>query len=223
MQIDVRTNLKEVMKGLSRIEKDQIPFAMSKTLNQVAFDAKMEVPEKTDDTFKGGATRYTKTGFRYKKSTKRNLIASVFIDPTRAKYMQFMVQGGTRFPDKRAILVSTKHSKLTKQGNLPNKYVKQILSDKKKFFSGKPRGIVSEDYAGIWERYGRYISAKKREEDFKGDGRRIRMVAHYTGKGNYKPLFPFGLFVEGVVFGRNDKMAKLFRRNLEQAIQNARI
>ncbi len=223
MQIDIRSNIKELTKELTKIQKEQIPFATSKTLNEIAYRAaKQELPKKPDEVFAGGAVNFTKTGFNYKKSTKRNLIASVFINPTRAKYMQFMVQGGARFPDKRAILVSTKHSKLTKQGNLPRHYVRTILSDKQKYFSGIPKGKGNDqDYAGIWERYGRYISSNKKSTDYQSQGRRIRMVAHYASKGLYKPLFPFGAFTEGIVFSRNDGIAIVFRRNLKMALENA--
>lgn len=224
MQINLKIDVDNATRYLNVVHKDQIPFAASKTLNALAYQISREtLPKKTDEVFEKGATQFTKKGFRFKKSSKKNLIATVFVDPLRLKYMSFMVQGGTRFPNKRAILVSTKYSTLTAQGNLPNKYVKRILGDKDKFFSGIPKGIKDDqDYAGIWERYGRYISSAKRSEDFKGDGRRIRMVAHYAGSGRYQPKFPFGEFTEGVVFSRNDGFAQRFRANLQRAMQSAK-
>lgn len=213
MRIVVKDTLKELSRDLTNIQKKQIPFAASQALNQLAYEiAKKVMPEKADQTFEGGATAFTRKAFNYKKSTKRDLTAIVFINEAQNKYMQFMVQGGTRFPNKRAILVSTKQSKLNKYGNFPKGKVSQMLADKSKFFSGVPKG-QSDKPAGIWERYGRGSRA---------GGQRIRLVALYTQEAQYKPLFPFGTFGKNYVFSRNDGFAAKFRKNLERALASAR-
>lgn len=210
MQIDIRSNIKEVTKYLTNVQKEQIPFAASRTLNDLAFKlARQVLPDETEKTFEGGATAFTRKGFRYTKSTKRDLIATVFIDPARAKYMKFMVQGGTRFPEKRAILVATKQSKLNRYGNIPRGTMQQMINDKSKFFKGVPKGRSGASFEGIWERYGRTS---------KVGGQRIRMVAAYTDSAQYRPLFPFGTFVEGVVFSRSDGFKDIFIRNLNYAL-----
>lgn len=240
LKINVSSNIKEVKKELSKIEQQQIPFAASKTLNQIAFKAAREVlPKDADKTFQGGATRFTQRGFKYTKSNKRNLTAWVFIDPVTHDYMRFMVQGGRRFPEKRAILATTMHSKLNKHGNMPRSLIQSIISDKQKFFKGVPKGI-KVPFDGVWERYGplsqkqwdKYRAKKtsKNRQQYTyhkripGKPRRlkIRMVAYYADSTGYRPVFPFGKFVEGVVFSRNDRFAKQFRKNLEDAIKTAR-
>lgn len=214
MRIEVKSNIKELTQNLTRIQKEQIPFAASQTINQLAFEVSKKVlPKKTQEVFEGGATAFTQKAFSYQKSTKRTLIARVFIDEKREKYMRFMVQGGTRFPNKRAILVATDKSKVNKFGNIPRGTIQQMIEDKSKFFKGIPKGREGQQYEGIWERYGRQT---------KTGGQRIRMVGRYTDNAKYQPIFPFGTFVEGVVFSRNDGFAKLFRANLERALANAR-
>lgn len=215
MRIDIQSNIKEITKNLSRYQKEQIPFAASQTLNQLATRLSFDVlPKKTTEVFEGGAVPFTQKGFRYKRSNKRNLIATVFIDPARAKYMQFMVEGGTRFPNKRAILVATSNSKVNKYGNIPRGTVQDMIQNKTKFFNGVPKGKQGSQYEGIWERYGRKTG--------KNAGQRIRMVARYEDKAQYKPLFPFGNFAKDVVFSRNDGFARLFRSNLARAIATQR-
>jgi hypothetical protein len=214
MQINVSTNIKELTKGLSRIQKDQIPFAASQTVNQLAFNIAREVlPKKTNEVFEGGATPFTQKAFKYSRSNKRNLIAKVFIDENRQKYMRFMIAGGTRVPDKRAILVATDHSKLNKYGNIPRGTVQQMINNKTKFFKGAPKGKQGPQYEGIWERYGRQS---------KGSGQRIRMVARYEDKTQYKPIFMFADYARNVVFSRDNGFNKIFRANLERAIANAK-
>lgn len=215
MQINLEADFKRLTNNLNSMQRRQIPFAMSKTLNQLAFQvAKQTMPKKVDQTFDGGATPFTKRGFKYAKSTKNRLYADVFIDEAQAKYMKFMIAGGTRLPEKRAILVATKKSRLNKYGNIPRGTLQQMIDDRSKFFKGKPRGKPNAP-EGIWERYGR------RGQQGSG-GQRIRLVALYTNEAQYKPLFPFGKFTEGVVFSRNDGFAVKFRKNLADALSTAR-
>lgn len=212
MRIVLKDNIKEITKDLNWMQREQIPFAASKTINELAFEISRKVmPEKADQTFEGTATPFTKRGFKYTRSDKRNLTAYVFIDEAQAKYMKFMVSGGTRFPNKRAILVSTKHSKLNKYGNIPRGTLNNMINDKKKYFKGVPNGKSGSNFEGIWERYGR-----------SGDGKKIRMVAKYTDDAQYRPLFPFGTFTKDVVFSRSGGFATKFRINLQKAIASAR-
>lgn len=223
MQIDIRADIKAATRDLTNIQKKQIPFATSKTLNRLAFELTKKggtgvVGKKTKEVFRKksggtGATRFTTRNFFFEKSTKHNLTAYVFWDESNADFMKFMVQGGTRFPKKRAIRVATKHSKkhLDAFGNFKKGALDDMLSDKAKFFKGVPKGSRGRD-EGIWERYGRKTK--------KGTGQKIRMVAAFTTTAKYKPRFPFGSFVEGYVFSRNDGFAKKFRKNLEDAIKS---
>jgi hypothetical protein len=214
MQINLEADFKRLTTNLNRIQRTQIPFAISKTLNQIAYKVAREtMPKKADETFAGGATPFTKRGFKYIKSSKNKLWADVFIDKAQAKYMKFQIAGGTRFPEKRAILVATKKSRLNKYGNIPRGTLQQMIDDRSKFFAGKPKGKPNAP-EGIWERYGRGRGFP--------NGRRIRLVALYAGDAQYRPLFPFGTFTEGVVFARNDGFAVKFRKNLEDALRTMR-
>jgi len=215
MRIDLSVDIKKITKNLSRLQKEQIPFAASKSLNQLAYQiAKKTMPQKTEQVFDRGAPNFTKRGFFYKPSSKRQLWTDVFIGKDRLHYMKFMVQGGTRFPDKRAILVATRHSRVNKYGNLTRNTIANMLNDKNKFFKGQPKGGRGLP-EGIWERYGR----KGRSNSA---GQKIRLVALYTKDAQYKPIFPFGTFADTVVFSRNDGFAKLFRQNLSLALRTAR-
>jgi hypothetical protein len=212
MNIDVRSNIAEVTKNLTNIQRKQIPFATSKTLNELAFDiSRKAMPQNADRKFKGGATRFTKQGFKYKKSSKNFLVAEVFVDDIQVEYMKYMVEGGTRFPKKRAIVVPTSKMRLNKFGNMKEGQVKKILADKDKYFSGVPKGHPGAP-AGIWERYGRRG----------GRAKRIRPVALYTDSAGYMPLFPFAQIGKSVVFARSNGFTDRFRKNLLKALATAK-
>jgi hypothetical protein len=221
MKIDLRSNIKQVTKGLSRTHKKQIPFAVSKTLNQLAFELSKKkgkgvvgraTNKKFDKKSGKGATTFTQKNFFYDKSSIRSLTATVFWDDRNADYMKFLVYGGTRFPNKRAIRVSTRHSNryLDSFGNFKKGAIDEMMQDKSKFFSGSPKG--AKKYSeGIWERYGRKT---------KKGGQKIRMVAAYEKDAQYKPLFPFGKIVDTYVFSQKHGFQKKFLKNLAKAIDD---
>jgi len=207
LEVSVQADIKAATKYLNAVQMKQVPFAVSKSLNQVAYNvARKALPAQADRSFSGGATAFTKRGFKYTKSSKRNLIATVFVDEAQAKYMRFQIAGGNRFPSKRTLMVPTTHSRLNKYGNMTKGTMAKMYADKGKYFIGKPKGSNAGE--GVWERYGK--------------GKRIRMVAAFRGNAQYRPLFPFAQTTRGVVFGRGDGFAALFNKNLAAALATAR-
>ena len=216
MDLKLSADFKKLSKGLNSMQRTQLPFVISKTINDVAF-ATIDrnnpdgVKQKAKDTFKGGATPFTVGGFRYRKSTKKNLTAYVFVESAREKYMKFQIKGGTRQPHNKTILVPTKNIKLNKFGNLTRATRNRLFDDKKKFFEGIPKGLTGDNNRGIWERYGRNKANPS--------GQRIRMVANYVGQAQYRPKFPFKKTVEGVVFGQKRGIGRTFEKNLKLALK----
>lgn len=216
MKLDIRADIKEAQKGLSRIQKRVIPKATSNAINDLLFPiAKKEAPKEMDRTFEGGATKFTQRAFRYSKSNAKNLTAYVFAGPIQGEYLKFAVAGGTRFPKNRTILASTKNSKLNEFGNIKRGELKKMLTDRKKFFKGTPKG---QPYLGegIFERYGRKRWDRRNKKFIGG---RIRKVASYIDRGQYRPIFPFAEIAGNVVFSRDDGIARKFRRRLREELE----
>ena len=155
MNIGIKADIKRATRKLNNAAKKQIPFAASKSLNELAFNiSRKSLPKKADQVFEGGATSFTKRGFKYIKSTKRKLTSVVYIDDRQGKYMRYQVDGGERKPEKVAILAPTQHSKLNKYGNFTKTTISKMISDKSKYFSGTPKGQTpGADNQGIYERY----------------------------------------------------------------------
>jgi len=219
MNINVSSNINQVTRHLTAIQKKQIPFALAGALNDVAFKAGpgrggKVLAKEADKTFKGGATGFTKRGFKVNKATKQNLTAEVFVDELQAKYMRFQIKGGTRFPERKSLLISTDKTRLNKFGNITPATYARLINDKTKYFKGVPKGVSGQQYEGIWERYGR--SSRK------PGGQRIRMVARYIDKAQYRPLFPFGETVKGVVFGQQGGITERFKKRLAYALKTAK-
>ena len=74
--------------------KNQLPYATSQAINNVAFNMRKDLGQQTTKSFVN-PTKYTQSAFRYTRSTKANLEAQVFADPTR-RYFPTQIQGGDR-------------------------------------------------------------------------------------------------------------------------------
>ena len=217
MNINVSSNINQVTRHLNDIQRKQIPFALAGALNDVAFKAGPKgrvLGKEADKTFKGGAPAFTQRAFKVNKANKKNLTAEVFVDKVQQRYLRFQIKGGIRFPDRSSLLISTDKTRLNKYGNITPATYARLINDKTKHFKGVPKGMSGKQYEGIWERYGR--SSRK------PGGQKIRMVARYIDKAQYRPLFPFAETTQGVVFGQQGGITERFRKRLAYALKTAK-
>jgi hypothetical protein len=196
LDLIVKDNIKELNKTLTRIEKKQLPFAISLGINNTAKDVmkaeKVQTSKKLDRP-----TSFTQNAFKIKWSNKNNQEASVFIKPIQAKYLKYQVEGGKRTG---RIGVPYKHAKLNKFGNIPGRR-KGFIKNKNQFI-GKIKNID-----GVWERTG-----GKRN-------RGIKLMVGFEPVVSYRKRFPFYKIGKGVV---NSKFKKNLNKSLEKALSTAR-
>lgn len=211
MQMSVIAETKKLTKHLNRIQKKQIPFATSKALNDVAFDARSFVqkslPRRLDRPTKGIIS-----SVQVLKSKKKNLVATVGFaglgfkstkwSESPAKIMLRHIEGGTRSPLGKAIPVPiVRNLKLNKFGNMPRTKIKTLLAKSDKYFSGQPKGRD----AGIYER-------TKRTKKKPG---KLKMLVNWESTTQYKSgRFPFKKIVELAV-------KKKYRMRFDAALNNA--
>ena len=216
MRLDVRHNIKEVTRGLSSIQKKQIPFASMLALNDTAFALHRAYKKQTVQKF-DNATPFTQKGFRVKKAKKTDLEAVVFVAENREDYMQLQVDGGVRVPKSQAIVIPNDRNATEIQrypsGNIKKGAYTKIKSMKDKYFFGVPKG--NQGTEGIWERYGREATGT-------ASGYRIRQVAKLTKFGRYEALFPFESIGNGVAFSRKNGFDSNFAKRLRKALDTAR-
>lgn len=216
MKIDVKTNIKEVTKGLTKIQKKQIPFATMLALNDTAFAIHKTMKAQTKQKFKH-ASNYTQKAFRVEKAKKTHLTAVVFVDKKREDYFKLQVDGGTRTPKNSAIVIANKSNANDIQtfpsGNIKKGAYNKIKKNKAKYFFGVPKGNQGSE--GIWERYGRQATGAV-------SGARIRQVAKLTKSGKYKALFPFESIGKGIAFSRKNGFESNFAKRLKLALRTAK-
>jgi hypothetical protein len=150
----------KVAKNFDDIQKKQIPFAVAVTFRRMAFKTKKHLEDKMDETFDGGATRWTRSSVKYKGGTKFDPTAYVYVDLEKAPYLKTMIDGGTVRPlgtNKR--LHQPVNIRKNKYGNVT--YTRGMSTIAKKlnsnpaFFVGRPKSKGKEMPLGLWRRYKR--------------------------------------------------------------------
>jgi len=132
MTISVKTNVKQVTKGLNRMAMKQLPFATSVALNETGALILKGLQREADNTFDGGATPSTLRAFKPPKglkgrrtniifSTKKDLRTIIFIPDWAAEYLQYQIEGGIRKTSGKGTGVPTKNRKLNQYGNIPGR------------------------------------------------------------------------------------------------------
>ena len=196
MDLGLRRDLDKVIGNLNRFERKQLPFATSLALNTVAADAQKRSQRRMRiDLDK--PTRFTLQGVAVKRSTKRKLESAVYIKEIQAEYLKYQVEGGTRRPKNRAIVVPVK-VRLNKFGNIPRRKIKALLTRDDVF-------VVRESKAaGIYQRM---------------KSGKLKMLVAFEPKADYEKRFPFG---DIVIKEAQTRMAPALRQSLRRALSTAK-
>jgi len=207
----------------------QLPFAASRTLNDLGFQVRKDLNQQADKYF-DRPTRFTQTAFLVERSTKQSLVTTVYANNqqgrNRARYLRFGIQGGQRIQKgyERALLsgvVSTRRIpqdaflvpmpliRRDRHGNVTRDTIKRVqqgLSSGTRgaFFLGKPRGGGKNigKPVGIYRR--------SRKQLFPYFELRSELQA-------YKPVFPIGELGGALI---RSQFRSTFLENLEQAVSN---
>lgn len=201
MEIDVRTNVKEMTKKLDAIQKKQVPFATSLALNMTGDDVaqsltgamKQYLDRPTPFTLNAFMTKSGR--FKGVKARKNSLTAILIPGAAQAEYLHYQVFGGTRNPKGKKIAIPTSNARLNKYGNIPNRKSGLIKKPSKQFIA-TIKGVT-----GVWEKYGR-------------GGKQIKLVHGFEDNVTYQPRFPMFRIAQKTVNRR-------FNRNFTKALNRA--
>lgn len=131
MRISVKAEVKEVQKSLKNLKDKDLPFAISKGINDTLFMVKKKINKDMDALFRGGAVPFTKQGLKYEKSDKKNLEGILYIEAKQYKYLKYQIDGGTRPATGKSIPIPFRNRvSLNKYGNMTKTKIAQLLSSK---------------------------------------------------------------------------------------------
>lgn len=193
MNVNIDTNIKEFKKRLHRFEKKAMPQALRHTVSDLAKELAMkEMRKVVDDTFEGGATSWTKRAFGYVKAKKgKRPVSKLFIKDSQAEYLQYQIDGGTRLPKGRSMIIPSKNASTNKHGNFSRDKYRKIKNN---------QGYFGEN-----------------DKIYKKRGKKsVTLEALYIKKATYKPKFKYFEVAERFVQRRFDSV---IRANLSKAIK----
>jgi hypothetical protein len=197
----IRVNNAEVDRILKGFSAKQLPFAIAKALTVTAQDAKREADKQLEKVL-DRPTPFTKRAFGIARATKQRQRSSVFVKDIQAEYLQYAIEGGTRRPDRKAILVPV-NIRLNKYGNIPSKAqgkkIRALLA-KPNVFQGSVRGV-----SGIWQRTNK--------------NKKLKLLIRLEDKVRYKRRLNFYGMVQGVAVKR---LPINLKHSLNEAIRTAR-
>lgn len=203
MQVNVKTNIKEITKWTTSVQKKQIPFATAMAINATLGIGKGNTGKKLDKVLGqqmeqklDNPTPRTKKAFYRLRATKTNLTGVLGFVDWAAKYMQYQIEGGTRASGKK-FGIPTKNAKLNKYGNIPNR--KDGLVKKK-----NQKIMTINGMTGVWETH---------------KDRTVKLIIAFKNSATYKPKFPFYKIAAGYV---NKNFTKNFIKEMNKALKTAK-
>ena len=197
MQVSVKADVKRLTKDLNKIQRQQIPFATALALTRTATYTAEQVGQDTKK-YLDRPTPFTQRGFRYIKANKRNLKAFVLAKDIQARYLQWVIYGGTQRPKGKAHVIPYKDYSRNKYGNIPRQGIKKRLG-RVNIFSATIGGVP-----GIWQRY---------------KSGKLKLLYGYEKVTKYKPIFPFEKRVD---FHASRAFPNQFIAALQRALATAR-
>jgi len=206
MRLSVQHNLDDLSRRLTRVEKDQVPFAASMAINNVAADVANAITAQME-TYLDNPIPFTlkayqaRTGtFKGERATKKKLYADIIPGKIQAEYLKFQIEGGVRLPKQTAILVPTQFAPKNKYGNVPRARRKKLVAGGGEYFTA---GRREKKTPGIYQRT--------------SEG--LRPMAFYVEQAEYKPLLPIDKIAAGVV---SNRFGLRFDQALKRAMATAR-
>jgi hypothetical protein len=205
MEASLKRDIDKVTRQLRGIARDQIPFATSLALNQVAKDGQRRAQRQMRLDL-DRPTPFTVRGVRHLRSNKRNLYAEVYIQPDQAEYLKYQIRGGRRTPRNKAIKVPVQ-IKLNKYGNIPRTKINTLLKSGKVFIASKydnnPR--TKHLQPGIYRRVAK--------------GEQVQLLVAFENEAQYTKRYDFELTVIREVKAR---ITPAMRQAINRALATAK-
>ncbi|WP_047867310.1 hypothetical protein [Sphingomonas paucimobilis] len=150
ISIGITANLKPLHKAMIALRADQVPFAMSLALNDLAAGVASVERDAIDKTF-DTPTPFTKNAIRTVRATKSNPIATVAIKDIQADYLAPYVLGGDRSLGKKRGMLAPRAVSLNQYGNLPKAKLASLKA-KPNVYIGPIKTKAGKVISGVWQR-----------------------------------------------------------------------
>lgn len=166
MDVAFRVDTRGVKAGLDDFAKKQLPFATALALTSTAGYVGEAWQDEMRDVL-DRPTPFTLGAVAIRPAHKTRLIATVFIRPVAAQYLEPFVEGGVHFLGKKRGLLTPKAVPLNAYGNLSRNKLAQLKA-RKNVHIGAVRLRSGQVVNGVWQRSTK--ATRKRLAKAGGDG-----------------------------------------------------
>ena len=178
--------------GLTRLQREQLPYATALALTDTACTAASAVTKALPSIFaaKGRApTPFTMRAVGVSAARKNNPTAIVFIKRLQAGYLAIEETGGVRVRASGAPVLTPVDVLVNAYGNIPRGLVRRLAANPEDYFLGRVRGVF-----GLWERV--YTPGSRR---ILRAPRGLRLLVAFHDRAVYRPRFGLERLVEASV------------------------
>lgn len=127
--LNVSHNVRDVLSFTDRLSS-QYAFAVASTLTQAVKTVQAEMPGEMDRQLQR-PTQFTRRGFFIQSARKDKLLAVVGVKDAQAKYLQFQIYGGDRYPTRKALKLPGQ-VQLDESGNIPRSELRRLIAEAKR-------------------------------------------------------------------------------------------
>jgi hypothetical protein len=211
MNVSIESNIKSVLSEFRTLEGVGVPYAIKEALNDTLFELRKEMPGEIGRVF-DRPTVFTKTlsAWEVEKANTKALVGALKMKPAQAAYMQWQVFGGTQTPKKRAIPMPELQGggRLVSASGGLKKNWRVVFGDKRKYFSGIPKGAKVE-IGGVYQRTVKTKWDKKK----KRHTGQIKLLLTWESQTKYREKWRFHYFASEAFYSR-------FPANFRKRIQS---
>lgn len=150
MGFDLTSNIDAFMGRFEAVASRQLPFALSRALNDTAEDVRKAEVATMRRVF-DRPTPYTLNAFQIRPSTKASLSAVIETRPVQGPYLERQADGGIQLPKGRAVLLPVRVVR-NAYGNLPVGAVKKLLGRSDVFVARQRNAKTAHLTPGIYQR-----------------------------------------------------------------------
>jgi hypothetical protein len=198
----LHADVSELAERLGHYASRQLPFAMSRALNDTGDAVAKRLNDETLVAF-DRPTPFTQRAFAVlKRSDKQTAAVVVGARPIQEEYLRLQVTGGTRIPKGKALLVP-RRAELNAYGNLPRSALRRLLARKDVFVARRRDPRTRHLEPGLYQRW---------------DGRLIPLIA-FEDQAQYERRFRFEEVAKAEAIAR---LPDALATRLAEAISTAR-
>jgi hypothetical protein len=194
--------------------RNQLPFATSVALNQTARDVQLALKSETTRSFTAPVA-FTKSAFRYKKSSKLSLVAEVFPSPDRPYFDPQTFGGQRRWKAYEGFIRGLAGGNLPPGKLIPTKLAQNAAGNPKRSLFGQIESNLSTtDQGGFMIGTPRGARARAPGVYRRSRGRLFPYFLVSDSEPTYQPRFPFEQL-------GNATVRRVFPTNLSAAVDRA--